>query len=135
MSDAKHPSGIKGRDAEELDELARRIQRLDTRRMTARNIADRLEVPLYVTYAALLRAGRTTDAGDYYLPAVGTGPEQPLYERIAQIDTSDMTIEEIADHFDVTTNRVRSALNMLGRFAKNGGYKVKPREKPAATHR
>lgn len=134
MSDAKNPSGIKGRGAEELDELARRIQQLDTRRMTARNIADHLEVPLYVTYAALLRAGRTTDAGDY-LPAVGTGPEQPLYERIAQIDTSNMTIDEIADHFDVTNNRVRSALNMLGRFAKSGGYRIEPREKPAATHR
>lgn len=104
--------------------LARRIKKMDTTQLTARDISERLGgQPLYLVYAALLELGRTTDAGDYLATFYTAEEPQPLYERVAQIDTSEMSIEEIAERFDTTPNRARSALSFLGRFARRGGYK------------
>lgn len=109
--------------------LAERIAELPTAGMTAKEISDSLGAPLHLVYDALLALGYTTDAGDF-LPAVGTPEEpRPLYERMAQIDTSDMTLKEIAKRLDVSESRARSTLTFLGRFARTGGYKVPPRAK------
>lgn len=111
--------------------LAQRIAEIDAKQMTARELSERFGEPLYVIYAALLELGYTTDAGDY-LPTFGTPEEpQPLYERIAQIDTSDMTLDEIAERFNTTTSRARNALTFLARFARHGGYKPASRAEPA----
>lgn len=103
--------------------LARRIKKTDTKQMTARDISERFGQPMYLVYAALLELGYTTEAGDYLATFYTAEEPQPLYERVAQIDTSEMSLEEIAERFDTTPNRARSALSFLGRFARRGGYK------------
>lgn len=82
---------------------------------------------MYVAYEALRHLGYRVDR-DYVASQVGTAEERvPLFERIAQIDTGDMTVKEIAERFGVSELRVQNALSLLRRFAKVGGYKTFPR--------
>lgn len=109
-----------------LSPLIKRLEKLDTSDMTALDIAEHLGAPVHQVYAALLKVGRTV-ANGAYRAAIGYPAGEPLHEQIAQIDTSDMTVDQVAERFNVTPHRARSALTVLGRFAKQGGYRPKPR--------
>jgi hypothetical protein len=116
-----------GIDEERLGRAMKAIEELPTRSRTARDIAELIDEPVYVAYEALRHLGYRVDR-DYVASQVGTAEERvPLFERIAQIDTGDMTVKEIAERFGVSELRVQNALALLKRFAKVGGYKTFPR--------
>jgi len=116
-----------GIDEERLRRAMKAIEELPTRSRTARDIAELIGEPVYVAYEALRHLGYRVDR-DYVASQVGTAEERvPLFERIAQIDTGDMTVMEIAERFGVSEQRVQNALALLRRFAKVGGYKTFPR--------
>jgi len=116
-----------GIDEERLRRAMKAIEELPTRSRTARDIAELIDEPVYVAYEALRHLGYRVDR-DYVASQVGTAEERvPLFERIAQIDTGDMTVMEIAERFGVSELRVQNALALLRRFAKVGGYKTFPR--------